>query len=301
VQESNRHNIAMNFQNIQSELREKGYYVVPNVLSENEVQQALGMFNEWEAQPGISNLNHHDIGPHGIYKFHEVGHQRHAWYIRTRPNVQRVFKELWNTESLISSFDGTCHMRPHDRRKNNIWTHTDQAPNAKGFMCYQAFVSLTSNKERTFVAYEGTHEYHRKYFEEKGIESNDNWQLIDHETIARISDKKRVLDVEAGSLVLWDSRTFHQNQYSNGDISNEERIVQYVCFLPSNHPKNTDAMHKKRLKYFQERRTTSHWPAPIKVIGLQPRTFGDDSRLINYDQLIKPNLDDMMSDITKLL
>ena len=35
--------------------------------------------------------------------------------------------------------------------------------------------------------------------------------------------KKVVLNIPAGSLVLWDSRTFHQNQY--GKPNSEERIV----------------------------------------------------------------------------
>ena len=53
-------------------------------------------------------------------------------------------------------------------------------------------------------------------------------------------DLRRVLHVPAGSLVIWDSRTFHQNQY--GAPNSEERLVQYVCFLPKNHPKNTKNM-----------------------------------------------------------
>ena len=39
-----------------------------------------------------------------------------------------------------------------------------------------------------------------------------------------------MVEAEAGSLVLWDSRTFHQNQYGVQDEG--ERIVQYVCYMP---------------------------------------------------------------------
>ena len=49
---------------------------------------------------------------------------------------------------------------------------------------------------------------------------------------------------------------FIQNQY--GKPNSEERMIQYICMFPDNHPKNTKAMKKKRLKYFNERRTTSH-------------------------------------------
>ena len=111
--------------------------------------------------------------------------------------------------------------------------------------------------------------------------------------------RKRILNVPAGSLVLWDSRTFHQNQY--GEPNSEERIVQYICYLPKNNPNNTNSQTKKRKKYFEERRTTSYWPYPIRVNGKQPQTYGDNSKLIDYDLLIKPNLNKYLEDIEKLI
>ena len=116
-----------------------------------------------------------------------------------------------------------------------------------------------------------------KYFEEKGIKSKSNWHLIDHDVLATMRESKRILKVPAGSLVIWDSRSFHQNQY--GEPESEKRMVQYVCYFPKNHKNNTPAIQKKRRKYFEERRTTSHWPAPIKVNGKQGRTFGDNSKI----------------------
>ena len=160
-------------------------------------------------------------------------------------------------------------------------------------------IALTTNKERTFVCYEGTHHIHEKYFADRGIKKGGDWQLIEHSVVNSMKNYKRVNHVKAGSLVLWDSRVFHQNQY--GKPNSEERIVQYVCYLPKNHEKNTLAMRKKRQKYFNERRTTSHWPCPIKVNGLQGRTFGNDRLKINYDNLLKPDLSDMMEEIQELL
>ena len=64
---------------------------------------------------------------------------------------------------------------------------------------------------------------------------------------------------------------------------------------------NTDAIKRKRLKYFTNRRTTSHWPCPIYVNGLQPQTFGDKSRLIDYSKVVKSDLTDMTDEIMKLL
>ena len=70
---------------------------------------------------------------------------------------------------------------------------------------------------------------------------------------------------------------------------------------PKNSRDNSLSQTKKRLKYFEELRTTSHWPYPIKVNSLQPRTFGNDEYLINYDILSKPNLDPYMDKIKTLI
>lgn len=285
--------------NILNELETKGYCVVPNVLSEDECNEAYNMFHEWK--DGIPNHDkiHNNCDPHGIYKYLEAGHARHAWYIRTRENVQNVFKQIWSTDELIVSYDGCCYIPKNFDKKDKCWTHSDQAPNSEGFQCVQGFVSLTNNKERTFVVYEGSHKIHHTYFKQKGIQNSKNWNLIDETTIEEMSDKKRVLNVPAGSLVIWDSRSFHQNQY--GQPNSEERVVQYVCFLPKNHSKNTKNIKNKRIKYYQDRRTTSHWPCPIRVNPLQPRTYGDDSKKIDYSLLTPPNLEDLEDEIEKLL
>ena len=281
------------------ELENKGYCIVPNILSNEEITEAKQLFYTWQKDIPNHDKIHNIINPHGIYKYHQSGHQEHAWYIRTRPKVIEVYKKLWKCEDLVVSFDGSCYISKDMKKENNIWTHTDQAPNSKGIKCYQGFVSLTSNKERTLVVYEGSHLYHEKYFEEKEIKSSKNWQLIDHETLSQMSAKKKVLNVPAGALVLWDSRTFHQNQY--GAPRSEERIVQYVCYLPKNDKKNTKNQQEKRKKYFEEMRTTSHWSYPIKVNGTQPQTYGNKDRLIDYSKLKIPNLERFNSIIKTLM
>lgn len=284
---------------IKKELDEKGYAIIENIITEDEINTAIKSFHEWRNSVPNLNEHHSSINAHGIYKFHQVGHQYHAWYLRTRNSIINIFKELWNTDELVVSFDGSCYMPKEYTKKDTVWLHTDQAPNSKGVQCYQSFVSLTDNEERTLVVYEGSHNMHEKYFKDRGIVSKKNWHKIDKTFIETISDKKRVLKVKKGSLVIWDSRTFHQNQY--GKPESEERIVQYLCYLPKKSKKNTKSMEKKRIKYFNERRTTSHWPYPLAVNGLQPQLFGDTSKFINYDYLPEIKLDSLMDKIVNLI
>jgi len=281
-----------------TELEQNGYCIIKNILSNEEINNSKNMFFDWKNKiPNLDKL-HNVIDPHGIYKHHQIGHQEHAWYIRTRPQIIDIYKRLWDTDELIVSFDGSCYIPKECNKKDSIWTHTDQASNNSNLMCYQGFVSLTDNKERTLTVYKGSHLLHLDYFKDKE-KNNKNWNLIEHSYLEKIKETKQVLNVPGGSLVIWDSRTFHQNQYSVANC--EERLVQYICYLPKNNKKNTKAQQTKRLKYFNELRTTSHWPCPIKVNSLQPQTYGDSTKLINYSELPKPNLEKYLEEIKKLI
>jgi len=302
----------MDFNTIKKELLEKGYIIIPNILNDDEIETIKSLHSKWRKTIPNHDTSHNTIDPHGIYKYNEVGHQRHAWLIRTNPKVQEVFKQLWDCDKLTTGYDGSCYISKDTAKIDKIWTHTDQAPNSEGLKCYQSFVALTSNKERTLVVYETSHLLHNQYFKSRDIKSSKNWQLIDETcdchskkakcscvTLKSIQHLKRTLDVPAGSIVLWDSRTFHQNQY--GAPNSEERLVQYICMLPDDNKLNSKSMKEKRLKYFEERRTTSHWPYPIRVNSKQPQTYGNDSLLIDYTKITKPEIDDLKDAIMKLL
>lgn len=279
-------------------LQTKGYAIIENCITADQVALAKQYFSDWLLGNPELTEKHSKINPHGIFKFGEVGHQKHAWYLRTLAEVQAPFKAIWETDELTTGFDGSCWMTSDCKKKDTIWTHTDQAPDTKGLACIQGFVALTSNKERSLVVYEGSHLLHAKYMQEKNITGKKNWLLIAHDYLSRIADTRKVLAVSAGSLVLWDSRTFHQNQYGQ---MGEERIVQYICFLPKNNPKNTAAQQKKRLKYFAERRTTSHWSYPLQVNGLQPQVYGNTELLLDYAKMNPPQLAEFADKIQLLL
>ena len=107
------------------DLQEKGYAIVEDVLDHEEIQKALQMFHDWRSSiPNLDEL-HKTIDPHGIYKHHEAGHQRHAWFIRTRPKVKQHFTDLWNhygaedPEELITSYDGSCYIEHDCSKKDN--------------------------------------------------------------------------------------------------------------------------------------------------------------------------------------
>ena len=284
---------------IKHKLNENGYVIIKDILTPDEIERYKNEFHKWKNSIHDLDEIHKKIDPHHIYKYHQVGHQRHAWLIRTNKKIQNVFKNLWGVNDLVVSFDGCCYMPQYLKNKDNYWTHTDQSGKKKGVHCYQAFVSLTKNKEKTLVVYKGSHKLHENYFKEMKIDTNKDWNVINEDYIDKIKDTKKILKVPAGSLVIWDSRTFHQNQYGNKNT--EERIVQYVSYLPKNDRQNTPSMKNKRQKYFDEKRTTSHWAYPIHVNSLQPRNYGNKDLMIDYETLPNIYLDDIIDDINKLL
>jgi hypothetical protein len=253
------------------ELEEKGYTIVKGVLPEEKVQIASHLFYEWINEVGVKDT---------FYGMIKEGHQKHNWYIKTDPAVQDVFKQLWNTNDLVTGFDGNCWIPKDFSAMDTCWTHTDQAASKKGLHCIQGFVSLTNNVDRSLVVYEGSHLLHETYMKDRGLTGSKNWRLIDPEYLKTIQDTRKVLKVDAGDMVLWDSRTFHQSQYG----SNEERLVQYVCFLPRFHPGNTPGQQRQRFKYYRTRRTTTHWPYPLCV---NPNLEMKETDLKEYDERIK--------------
>ena len=174
---------------IRSELETNGYCVIPNVLNQEECNQAHHMFHEWKNTIPNHDKFHNNVDPHGIYKYLEVGHTKHAWFIRTRENVQNIFKDLWGCDELIVSFDGCCYIPKEFKKKDKCWLHSDQAPISEGLQCIQGFVSITENKERTFVVYEGTHKIHHQYFKDKAWlvakENRDSGVFLHYAKISR--------------------------------------------------------------------------------------------------------------------
>jgi hypothetical protein len=257
---------------LKTQLFLNGYCIVDNVLDLAEIEFARGLFFDWYA---ANQISHRTVPPHGIIKHWEIGHTAFAWWLRTRPKVQAPFATIWGTDDLIVSYDGACYMpKQATPRRNNSWLHLDQAAKDLDFKCVQGFVALTTNEEATL-----------------GLVPQSHWDFENNVKSVKSKSKRwlplpsddRVIRVQllAGQMVLWDSRVAHMNFYGP-----EERLVQYVSYLPRNVATQKDL--EKRLLYRENRRTTSHWAAPVEVVGKQPQVYNDLSKLIDYSVLQDP-------------
>ena len=285
------------------ELEENGYTIIHNVYNNEEIEEYKREFFDWYKNTKDVEKLHQVIHGNGIFKYFEIGHQRFTWLARTNPKIINIFKELWNCDELVTGFDGCCYY-PSDYKGTEIyWTHTDQSSHKKGRHCYQSFLSLTSNNERSLLIYKGSHNLHEHYFKTLNIDAPRDWCVLDKNYVSNLEDKKVRVKVNAGDLVIWDSRTFHQNTCGDSNC-NEERLVQYLCYLPKNNIKNDKIQQNLRREYFEENYTTSHWPYPLTIVPLQPyyNYYNQGNRItIDYASLPKPKLDDLKEEIEKLL
>jgi ectoine hydroxylase-related dioxygenase (phytanoyl-CoA dioxygenase family) len=283
---------------ITSNLKQNGYVVIPDVLSKDEIAEYKKMFFKLLSQNEQLQEQHAKNDPHGIFKRGPFAHSLMRANIVTNEKVIDCFESIYDTRNLVTSQDGCAYISPSEKANpKSVWTHIDQSPNSfdtvdemdytvedeyeNGKKCVQGFVALTENKDRTFRVYGGSHIRTRKWFKKTGKTGNKNWHKVDKEELDQYEYSD--LHVSAGSVVLWDSRAWHQ---STNTAIGEERLVVYVCYLPRENPLNTASQCKKRLHYFETKRTTSHWPYSVCVNGEQPQTYGNTSLLIDYSKVV---------------
>jgi ectoine hydroxylase-related dioxygenase (phytanoyl-CoA dioxygenase family) len=279
-----------------TDLKEKGYAIVPNVISEEQLE--IHRKQMWTLLYHISSnwekpIQEGDIesyrGYYGLLPLHsmllqhwEVGQSQLSWDIRQNQNVIDVFSKLWGTDDLLVSYDGmSIHFPPEETGRGwqgKQWHHTDQSFTVQGYKCVQGQVNIfdVNEGDATLVVLEKSHLLHHKIGEVFGVNKKDNFSRLSDEQLKYYLDNgctERRIVCPAGSLVLWDSRTIH---YGSEPVKGREkknmRCTVYVCYLPRS---GCSAIQlNKRIKYFEEMRMTTHWPYPVKVFSLKPNTYG---------------------------
>jgi hypothetical protein len=212
-----------------------------------------------------------------------VGHSKLVWDIRQEEKVINVFSQIWDTspKELLTSFDGLSVHLPHEITKRgyyrgNDWFHTDQSQLKKDFCCVQGMVTLYDINEgdATFSCMKKSNNFHSDFFEKHDIKSTGDWYKLTDETSPYFDKfEKRSIIAKKGSLILWDSRTFHQGVESRRErkIPNMRGVV-YVCMMPRK--TSIEKELKKKRKAFNAKRMTTHWANKIRLFPKLPRTYG---------------------------
>jgi hypothetical protein len=300
-----------NLKNLKYILNEHGVAIIPSLLDKDECKNfESGMFDYLEyimqdfekpfkRDDPNTYIEFYKLFPkHGMLMQHfSIGHAQFIWDLRCNKKIIKVFESIYNTDELLVSFDGASFSPPHEITKrgyykNNDWLHCDQSFLRSDFECVQSWITAKDVNEgdATLTVLQGSNRYHSKFEETFNTKIKDDWYKLNEEQIQFYKDhgcKQIDIICPAGSLVLWDSRTIHAGKEAIKDrnIINI-RIVAYLCY--TTRVLCNKNIINKRIKAFEELRTTSHWPHKLKLFPKIPRTYG--AKLPNIRNIKTPLL-----------
>jgi ectoine hydroxylase-related dioxygenase (phytanoyl-CoA dioxygenase family) len=278
------------FENVDKTFAKYGVAVIPNILDESEsdmiVSQLWGYFEHvsanWETpinrNDSTSWQHMRKLVPfkHMLYKYAEAGHTQASWNVRQNKKVAEVFAKIYdvNVNELICSFDGFSFLPPpeetHTKKKVDEWFHVDHSYTRPEFECIQGWVTGTdvAKGDATLVVLAKSHKLHSHFQDAFNITDTKNqYNLSDKELNFYLENscKMKKIRCSKGSLVIWDSRVVHCGMPPDIDrTTTNTRAIVYVSYEPRS--RLTKKMQEKRIKAFENLKTTTHWAAkPILI------------------------------------
>ena len=288
-------------------LDKNGYVVIKEVASKNEVKMATDLLWQFLGSDGIgmrreqpstwTDKRFQKIGSrnNGILSFQGIQQSDFLWFIRMLPKVKNVFAGIFETEDLITSFDGANVYRPwhsstadeHSKTECGWW-HVDQGKLLHGRHAVQGLVTLRDATAETggFCVIPGSHFHHKQLLEETQMRSDKNFIYVPPSS--QILQQDQILPIcQAGDLLLWDSRTVHCNTPALQDPVTQPtdqllRAVAYVCMTPTTFA-SSDVL-VKRQQIFELGDGTSHWP---HIIPYQVDTVVQRQQIASIENIPK--------------
>ena len=287
--------------NLKKKLKKYGVAIIPNILTDQECDSTINnIWNYFELITSSWDLPINRNNPETWRGFYElfpkhsmlfqhwtVGHNQASWDLRQNPKIVSVFAKLWDVSNndLLVSFDGLSFNPPPETTnrgwyRKNTWYHSDQSFTRNNLECVQSWVTALDVEEgdATLAFYEKSNRYHKEFSEKFKITDKSDWYKLnktEEDFFKQKGCKESRIKCPKGSLVLWDSRTIHCGVEAQKSRNKSKfRAVVYLCYQPKSFS-NKKQIEKKQ-KAFTDLRTTSHWPAKIKLFPKYPRTYGKD-------------------------
>ncbi|ESP03512.1 hypothetical protein LOTGIDRAFT_171297 [Lottia gigantea] len=251
-----------------NELEERGYCVVPNVLSIEQCDQYITELKDWAANQNGLDFTH----KFSLMNLPRVGHLETIWKIRL--HAKQVFAALWGTDKLVSSFDKFSMAPPPEEGTGDfdsgyIWLHVDRDGRRRGLHAVQGGVYLeeTSLTDQCLRVMEGSVKFTDEFFSthpqacEKS-KGKDHYRLSNSE-IEWYKSKgcvNKKIPAPKGSMILWDSRTVHDNVKATFGRPNSDRwrFVIFACMMPAQWLSEEDLQIKKYA--YENMLLTCHMP-----------------------------------------
>jgi len=240
-------------------LEEHGYVVIAGALSGEQCARALDLTWDYlealgtgvdRTDPATWDDDRWPTAVHGgILPGHGIGHSAAQWFIRSVPAVKQTFAAVWDTDELLVSFDGMALWRPWKlnpawkTNRGGSWLHIDQHPITRpGKQCVQALVNLlpTSPAIGGNVLIPGSHKTFASIPDVYPTRLGRVPLSVDHfrfpaDDPMLAGTPPIMCHMEAGDMLLWDSRTIHCSSSGMEEPATEAalmRAVSLVCMMP---------------------------------------------------------------------
>lgn len=266
-------------------LEEQGYVIFANALTSAEAGEAVALLWDYleELGTGIDRTDIDTWGDDrwptavhgGILPSYGIGHSAAQWFIRDVPSVKQCFSQVWDDEEdLLVSFDGVTIWRPWTYEASwktnagNSWLHIDQHPIGRpGKHCVQGLVNLLPTSAQTGgnVVIPGSHRLFEQIPEQYSERLARIHPSIDHFRFPNDDENLKqnqpiMCHMEAGDLLLWDSRTIHCSAPSLMTPSQDQELLRaasLICMMPRS--KSNAKVIEQRKAAVQNLTSTTNW------------------------------------------
>jgi hypothetical protein len=185
-------------------------------------------------------------------------HSQVCWDIRQYPKIVEVFARIWETsnDGMVSSFDDIIVDMPPETtgewgRGDYINFHADQSITKKGFKCVQGMLTLFPIRtgDATIQVIEDSHIIHNTIFYDATKMPNGYEADVD----SYIEKGCKIFNVkaDAGSLILWDSRTVYTHiPPQRNRLRPNYRMISRICMIPRDRF-TPDQLTKKGMRWIK--------------------------------------------------
>ena len=166
------------------------------------------------------------------------GHDEFLWYVRSCPNVRKVWEQMHDTDDVIVSFDGANIQKPWglnpDWRVGAGTMHTDRR-NHEGVQdgYIQGFVNLRTSAETGgyYVVPRSHHFYHELEEWKQSLPQEERSDFYAKAAKERPELFQEVITahLEPGDVFLWTDMTLHQACPGRGVGPTEPELMRAAC------------------------------------------------------------------------
>jgi len=177
----------------------------------------------------------------------EVYNNQHLWNNRQMPKVHDTFVDIWGTDKLWVTIDrANLNFPIREGFEYKSFIHWDYDPDTKP-VNVQGVLALSDQMDENMGGFQCIPWLFRNYYRWRMTQPADRNKF--RPDISGLEDKIVKVGLEAGDLVIWDSRQPHgiRGNYSNGTV----RIAQYISMMPAE--EDNDSLREWRINSWRDR------------------------------------------------